>query len=117
MNDHAITYAERAITIAETKPDAGYPILAQHARLLALVQSGRIEGARKELDLLLGRAEALNDRYQIADLDSPASQIARAQNDMPKAIAFLKEALRQEEAGYGSATPQRQTDLSELYRL
>jgi len=117
MNDQAITYAERAIAIAEANPDAGYPILAQHARLLAMVQSGRIEGARTELDLLLGRAEALNDRYQIADLDSTASQIARAQNDMPKAIAFLKEALRQEEAGYGSATPQRQTDLSELYRL
>ena len=117
MNDQAITYAERAITIAEANPDAGYPILAQHARLLAMVQSGRIEGARTEVNLLLGRAEALNDRYQIADLDSTASQIARAQNDMPKAIAFLKEALRQEETGYGSATPQRQTDLSELYRL
>ena len=117
MNDQAITYAERAITIAEANPDAGYPILAQHARLLAMVQSGRIEGARTEVNLLLGRAEALNDRYQIADLDSTASQIARAQNDMPKAIAFLKEALRREEDGYGSATPQRQTDLSELYRL
>jgi CHAT domain-containing protein len=117
MNDQAITYAERAITIAEANPDAGYPILAEHARLLAMVQSGRIEGARTEVNLLLGRAKALNDRYQIADLDSTASQIARAQNDLPKAIAFLKEALRQEEAGYGSATPQRQTDLSELYRL
>ena len=117
MNDQAIIYAERAIAIAEANPDAGYPLVAQRARLLAMVQAGRIDGAQTELNSLLARAEAENDRYQLADLDSTASQIARAKNDLPKAIAYLNEALRQEEAGYGSATPQLQSDLSELYRL
>ena len=117
MNDQAITYAERAIAIAEANPDAGYPLVAQRARLLAMVQAGRIDGAQTELNSLLARAETQNDRYQLADLDSTASQIARAKNDLPKAVAYLNEALRQEEAGYGSATPQLQSDLSDLYRL
>jgi len=117
MNDQAIIYAERAIAIAEANPDAGYPLLAQRARLLAMVQAGRIDGAQTELNSLLARAETQNDRYQLADLDSTASQIARAQNDLPKAITYLKEALQHEEAGYGSATPQLQSDLSDLYRL
>ena len=94
MNDQAILYAERAIAIAEANPDAGYPVLAQHARLLAMVQAGRIEGARKELDSLLVRAKAQNDRYQIADLYSTASLVSRTQKDIPGAIADLDEALR-----------------------
>jgi CHAT domain-containing protein/tetratricopeptide (TPR) repeat protein len=117
MNDQAIIYAERAIAIAEANPDAGYPLLAQRVRLLAMVQAGRVDGAQTALNSLLVRAETQNDRYQLADLNSTASQIARAHNDVPKAIAYLKEALRQEEAGYGSATPQLQSDLSDLYRL
>jgi CHAT domain-containing protein len=117
MNDQAILYAERAIAIAEANPDAGYPVLAQHARLLAMVQAGRIEGARTELNSLLVRAKAQNDRYQIADLYSTASVISRTQKDIPGAIADLDEALRYAESGYGSPISQIQSDLSDLYRL
>jgi CHAT domain-containing protein len=117
MNDQAIIYAERAISIAEANPDAGYPVLAEHARLLAMLQAGRIEGARTELNSLLVRAKAQNDRYQIADIYSTASLISRTQKDIPRAIAFLNEALRYAEAGYGNPTPEIQSDLSDLYRL
>jgi len=117
MNDQAIIYAERAITIAEVNPDAGYPVLAQHARLLAMLQAGRIEGARTELNSLLVRAKAQNDRYQIADIYSTASLISRMQKDIPGAIAYLNEALRYAEAGYGNPTSAIQSDLSDLYRL
>ena len=117
MNDQAILYAERAIAIAEANPDAGYPVLAQHARLLAMVQAGRIEGARKELDSLLLRAKAQNDRYQIADLYSTASLVSRTQKDIPGAIADLDEALRYAESGYSGSISHMQSDLSDLYRL
>jgi CHAT domain-containing protein len=117
MNDQATLYAQRAIAIAEANSDAGYPVLAQHVRLAAMVQGGRIDGARTELNSLLARAKAQNDRYQIADLYSTASLISRTQKDIPGAIVYLNEALRYAEAGYGSATPGLQSDLSELYRL
>src|SRR5580704_5675744 len=77
MNDQAIIYADRAITIAEANPDAGYPEVAQHARLLAMLQAGRIEGARTELNSLLVHAKGQNDRYQIADIYTTASLISR----------------------------------------
>src|SRR5579864_147626 len=117
MNEQAIQYAQRAIALAESNPDTGYPVLAQHARLLGMVQTGRIEGARSELDSLLARAKAQNDPYQIADLYSTASLVSRAQKDTPGAISYLDEALQYAEAGYGSPTSQIQSDLSDLYRL
>ena len=117
MNDQAILYAERAIGIAEANPDAGYPVLAQHARLLAMVQAGRIEGAQRELNSLLVRAEAQNNHFQIAELYSTASLVSRARHDLPGAISYLNEALRLAEPGYGSLTSQIQRDLSDLYRL
>jgi hypothetical protein len=79
MNDEAIVYAERAITIAEANPDAGYPVLAEQLRLLAMVQAGRIEGARTEFNSLLVRAKAQNNRYQIADIYTTASLISRTE--------------------------------------
>jgi CHAT domain-containing protein len=117
MNEQAIQYALRAIALAESNPDTGYPVLAQHARLLGMVQTGRIEGARSELDSLLAHAKAQNDPYQIADLYSTASLVSRAQKDIPGAIGYLNEALQYAEAGYGSPTSQIQSDLSDLYRL
>jgi CHAT domain-containing protein len=117
MNDQAIVYAERAITIAQANPDAGYPVLAQHAKLLAMLQAGRIEGARTELNSLLVRAKAEDDRYEIADIYSTASLISRTQKDIPGAIAYLNQALEYAQAGYGNPTPDIQSDPSDLYRL
>jgi tetratricopeptide (TPR) repeat protein len=117
MNDQAIVYAERAIMIAKANPDAGYPIIAQLVRLQAMLQAGRIEGAQTELNSLLVRVKARNDRYQIADTYVTASLISRTQKDVPGAIAYLNEALGYAEAGYGNPTSEIQSDLSDLYRL
>jgi CHAT domain-containing protein/tetratricopeptide (TPR) repeat protein len=117
MNDQAIVYAQRAIDIAEQHPDAGYPLLAQQARLLAMVQAGRVEKARTEFNDLLVRAKSDNDRFQLADLYSTASLMSRKQNDISGAIANLNEALRYAEAGYGSPTAKIQSNLSDLYRI
>jgi hypothetical protein len=51
MNDQAISYAEQAIDVANRHPDIGYPLLAQHAKLLAMIQAGRIKGAQVELNI------------------------------------------------------------------
>jgi hypothetical protein len=55
MNDQSIQYADRAIAIADASPDAGYPIVAHQARLLAMVQAGQIGAAQEELKRLLNR--------------------------------------------------------------
>ncbi len=117
MNDEAIAYADQAIDVAKHNPDAGYPLVAQHARLLAMIQAGRVAKAGNEFKDLLARAKANNDRFQLADLFSTASLMSRVQNDIPGAIANLNEALRYAESGYGSPTSKIQSDLSDLYRI
>jgi CHAT domain-containing protein len=118
MNDEALQYANRAISIADADPDCGYPIIAHQARLLAMVQLGQVRAAQEELKKLLDRPEAQASDDQLAALNATASQIARSQGDMPGAIAYLSEALRHAEIiGNTHAIPQCQSDLSDLYRL
>jgi CHAT domain-containing protein/cation transport regulator ChaC len=118
MNDQSIQYADRAIAIADANPDAGYPIVAHQARLLAMVQAGQIGAAQEELKKLLNRPEAQASEDQLSELNSTASQIARSQGDLPRAIAYLSEALRHAEIiDNKNAIPQFQSELSDLYRL
>jgi CHAT domain-containing protein len=118
MNDQSIQYADRAIAIADANPDAGYPIVAHQARLLAMVQAGQIGAAQEELKRLLNRPEAQASEDQLSELNSTASQIARSQRDLPRAIAYLSEALRHAEIIDNKNTiPQFQSELSDLYRL
>jgi CHAT domain-containing protein/cation transport regulator ChaC len=118
MNDQSIRYADRAIAIADANPDAGYPIVAHQARLLAMVQAGQIGAAQEELNRLLNRPETQGSEDQLSELNSTASQIARSQGDLPRAIAYLSEALRHAEIiDNKNAIPQFQSELSDLYRL
>jgi CHAT domain-containing protein len=117
MNDQALSYAEQAIDVAKQNPDLGYPLLAQHAKLLAMIQAGHIEGAEVELNALLNHAKRENDPYQLADLYSTESLVARAQKNIPKAIRSLNAALRYANTGYGNPTSEIQSELSDLYRL
>src|SRR6266849_9301220 len=118
MNDQAIQYADRAIAIADANPDAGYPIVAHQAQLLAMVQAGQVGAAKEELKKLLDRPEAQASDDQLSELNSTASQIARSQGDVPGAIGYLGEALRHAEIiDNKNAIPQFQSELSDLYRL
>jgi len=38
VNDQALIYADRAIALANATPDAGCPVIAEEARLLAIVR-------------------------------------------------------------------------------
>ena len=66
---------------------------------------------------MLERAKRENDPYQLADLYSTASLVARAQKNIPQAISSLNAALGYAKTGYGSPTSQIQSELSDLYRL
>jgi CHAT domain-containing protein len=118
MNDQATEYANRAIAIADANPDAGYPIIAHQARLAAMVQGGKVAAAKAELKTLLNRPEAQASHDQLSELNSMAAQIARAEGDIPGAIAYLNEAVRHSEVvGDTHALPDFQSALSDLYRL
>lgn len=118
MNDQAIQYADRAIAIAAANPDTGYPVIAQQARLSAMVRAGRLDPAETALRAILSRPEVQASGGQMAVLRSAASRIARARNDMQGAIDYLEQALRDAQTiAHSRAIPEYQSELSDLYRL
>ncbi len=118
MNDQALLYADRAIALANATPDAGFPIIAEQARLMAMVNMGQTEAAQAELKKVLARPDVQSTDTQMAELNSTAARIARLQNDIPGAIAYMTEALRHAvDVEARSAIPGFQSELSDLYRL
>ena len=118
LNDEALQYADRAIALARTTADAGYPIIAEKARLIAIVNKGQIEAAKTELHSVLGHAEAHKSYGQMADLNETAARIARLQDNLPEAIRDLTEALRDATiVDTRKVIPELQSELSDVYRL
>ncbi len=118
MNDQALQYADRAIALANATPDAGYPVIAEEARLLAMVNMGRTAEAQGELKKVLARPDVQNSHGQMAELDSTAARLARLQSDIPAAIAYMSDALNNAVLVDGrKVIPEYQSELSDLYRL
>ena len=118
MNDQALPYADRAIALANATPDAGYPVIAEAARLLAMVNMGRTEEAEAELKKVLARPDLQNNHGQMAELYSTAAKLALIQNDLPGAIAYMTEAVQNAVlVDSRKVIPEYQSELSNLYRL
>ena len=86
VNDQALIYADRAIALANATPDAGCPVIAEEARLLAIVKMGRIAAAQDELKKVLGRPDVQDSRGQRAEFERTAARLAQMQGDIPAAI-------------------------------
>jgi len=118
MNDQALEYADRAIALATSTPDAGYPVIAEAARLLAMVNKGQTEAAQAELRKVLARPDVRNSQGYMAELCSTAAKIAQLQNDIARAIAYMTEALQHATLiDARKVIPEYQSELSHLYGL
>ena len=118
MNDQALVYADRAIALANATPDAGYPVLAEEARLLAMGKMGRTDAAQAELKKVLARSDVQKSHGQMADLSATAAKLARIQNNIPGAIAYMTEAVNDVVLiDSRKMIPEYQSELSDLYRL
>ena len=118
MNDQTLQYADRAIALANATPDAGYPVIAEQARLLAMVNMGRTEAAQAELKKVLARSDVQSNHGYLRELNSTAAKLARIQNDIPGAIAYMTEALNQAVLmDARKDISEFQNELSDLYRL
>jgi tetratricopeptide (TPR) repeat protein len=118
MNDQTLLYADRAIALANATPDAGYPVIAEQARLLAMVNMGRTDAAQTELKKVLARSDVQSSHGYLRELNSTAAKLARIQNDIPGAIAYMTEALNQAVLmDARKDISEFQSELSDLYRL
>ena len=118
MNDQTLMYADRAIALANSTPDAGYPVIAEEARLLALVNMGRTDAARAELTKVLARPDVHQSHGQMAELREKAAKLAQAQGDISGAIADMNQAISEAMLiDTRKIIPAFQSELSNLYRL
>ena len=118
MNDQALLYADRAIALASATPDAGYPVIAEEARLLAMVRMGRIAAAQDELKKVLDRSDVQTSRGQLGELRRTVAKLAQIQGDIPAAISYMSQALEDEVSiDNRKVIPEFQSDLSDLYRV
>jgi CHAT domain-containing protein len=118
MNDQALLYADRAIALANATPDAGYPVIAEEARLLAMVNMGQIDAARTELQKVMARSDVQSSHGNMGDLNARAAKLAQIQNDIPGAIAYMTEAVNDVVlVDSRKVIPEYQSELSDLYRL
>jgi len=118
MNDQALEYADRAIALASATPDAGYPVIAEESRLVAMISLGRTEAAHKELEEVLSRPDVQKSHGQMAELRQTAAKLAQAQGDIPAAIGYMNQALNDAVMiNTRKIIPELQSELSNLYRL
>ena len=118
MNDQALDYADRAIALATATPDAGYPVIAEENRLMAMINLGRTEAAQEELKRVLARPDVQKSHGQMAELRQTAARIAQAQGNIPGAIEYMNQALNDAVLiDTKKIIPELQSELSNLYRL
>jgi CHAT domain-containing protein len=118
MNDPALEYADRAIALASATPDAGYPVIAEAARLLAMVNKGQTEAAQAELKKVLERPDVKNSPGYLAELYSTAAKLAQHQNDVAGAIGYMTKAVQEAVLiDARKVIPEYQSGLSHLYGL
>ena len=99
-------------------PDAGYPVIAEEARILAMVNMGQIDAARTELKKVMARSDVQSSHANMGDLNARAAKLAQIQNDIPGAIGYMTEAVNDVVLiDSRRVIPEYQSELSDLYRL
>jgi CHAT domain-containing protein len=117
LDDQAIEYADRAIALADSVPDAGFPIIAHEVRVSVLLHAGRTDAALTELNTTLARPEVASNEEKRTDLTLRAAQIARSRRDLPGAVRYLEEALAHaQKNSYSRMLPEIESELSVAYR-
>ena len=93
MTSQGLQYANRAIALAATNPDAGYPMIAEHALISAFIQTGKFEAAHSELAKMRAQPEIQSNRSHLAGWHEIAAHLAQAEHHNVAAIAHLEQAV------------------------
>ena len=88
----ALLALNRAITIAKRTPGAGFPKIAVSGRATALAQLGRFKEAHEVVELGLNYARQHQYIGYQVDILAASGQLARAEGNVPYAIAQYEEA-------------------------
>jgi CHAT domain-containing protein/tetratricopeptide (TPR) repeat protein len=114
MPAKAIEYANQAIALASSNPDAGYPQLAYASLLLSMTQIGKVSEAKQLCERLLQQPIGSLAK---ANLFFVASQISQAEHNTLRAVSYLQQAIDYEKKeGEDRSLADFESSLSGLYR-
>ena len=116
-NSAALVFFERAIKVAETNKDAGFPFMGYEGKAAALVALGRPEEAERVLEDALANATLQQKQGHSAQLLIVLGKLAARQGNRREAIADLEDAGQlANQVGFYRMEADAMFDLAELYR-
>ena len=116
-NSEALVFFERAIKVAETNKDAGFPFMGYEGKAAALVALGRPEEAKRVLEDALANARLQQKQGHSAQLLIVLGKLAAQQGNRREAIADLEDAGQlASQVRFYRTEADAMFDLAELYR-
>ncbi len=113
----ALPYFDRAIQLAQSIPDSGFPSLAYHSRLQALINLGQYDHAQSLADDLLIRHQSMQSLGPTADILFLSARIGFARGNTNGAIAELEKSVAMfRSVGLQQVAMEPEAMLAEIYR-
>src|SRR5260370_40680729 len=95
-NDDALGYFDRALKIAASNPDTGYPFLVNEGRLQAFRGMGKLDAAEQLADEIIVQARSRQKHVKETQALITAGTVAVAKKDEARAIEDFQTAINLE---------------------
>jgi len=99
MSEEALTYFHKALRIANTIPEIGYPFLTKEALLECLIDAKRVESAQKLADEILAQAHQRHRLQAEAIVLTLEAHMATQRHDDAAALQTLQKSMALSEPG------------------
>jgi CHAT domain-containing protein len=117
LADQALTYFDRADSVAAQARDSGYQFLIVEGRVIALRELGRLDEAESLANEMIGQARARNKRVKEAQGLISAAGISIKKKEYPRGITRLQQAIALATEGkFVRLLADAQFELAALYR-
>src|SRR5262249_28220572 len=93
LPDQALTYFDRADSVALQAPDSGYQFLIVEGRVIALRELGRLDEAESLASEMIGQARARNKRVKEAQGLISAAGISIKKKEYLRGVERLQQAI------------------------
>jgi len=115
--DEALDYCDKALKLAATVKDMGYPFQAYAAKGRALVQLGRHREAQQILEAALAKTKKLDMRLEESQTLIILGKESEAVGDLPRAIRYFEQAGELSRAnGFEHSIAWSMFEAAEAYR-
>jgi CHAT domain-containing protein/tetratricopeptide (TPR) repeat protein len=116
--DEALTYLDRALSVARSDPEMGYQYVILDGKVSALKGVGKTQEALSLAEELTARARADNKNVKLCQTLIRVARLVRDQKDNQRALTLLYEAVSlAERGGFPRLLASAQFLLAETYRI